>query len=236
MILSFEPSSLAFVLSVSGCLGLLAITPPNPPPPRSHLIEDRMRFTTRPTLTLFGRITLITYFLYHILLVLTFPNPPSLVCPHASRLDHRFFTWTFYSAACTVLAILGASVRLTAYKQLGPNFTFQLARPKKLVTTGLYKYVQHPAYPALIVVLFANLAVLARRRTAVACWVPMSWWISDDRMGFAVEAVIAVLYLLAMVYAMRLRVADEEKMLKEVFGKEWQEYNGRTKRYIPGVI
>jgi protein-S-isoprenylcysteine O-methyltransferase Ste14 len=236
MIPSLEPSSLALLLSVSGYLALLVVTPPNPPPPRDHGVQDRINFVTWPIMTLFGQTTTITLYLYHILLVLTFPNPPSVLCPHSSRLDHRFFTWTSYSAACTVLAILGASVRLTAYRQLGPNFTFQLARPKKLVTGGLYKYVQHPAYPALLVVVFANLAVLVRRRTAVACWLPMSWWIADDQIGIVVEGVIAVVYLLTWLYGVKLRVADEEKMLKEAFGKEWQEYNARTKRYIPGVI
>jgi protein-S-isoprenylcysteine O-methyltransferase Ste14 len=185
---------------------------------------------------LFSKITTLAVSLYHILLVLTFPNPPSALCPHAPRLDYRFFTWTFYSAACIVLAIAGALLRLAAFKQLGQNFTFQLARPKKLIMTGLYKNVQHPSYLAQAVLVFANLAILTRRRAAIACLLPKHWWIADDQMGLVVEGVVAVVLLLGTLYTVGLRVRDEERMLNEAFGKEWQEYNARTKRYIPGVI
>jgi len=33
-----------------------------------------------------------------------------------------------------------------------------------------------------------------------------------------------------------MRVADEEKMLKETFGKKWEEYNARTKRLFLRAI
>jgi len=29
------------------------------------------------------------------------------------------------------------------------------------------------------------------------------------------------------------RVIDEEEMLKKTFGKEWEEWSARTKRFIP---
>ena len=236
MIPSLESSSLGLSFLVSAYLTVLTISPPNAPPQRDHRIQDRISFMTRPAVALFGKTTLLTLSLYHILLVLTFPNPPSALCPHARRLDYRFFTWTFYSATCILLLIVGASLRLTAYRQLGPSFTFQLAKPKKLVTTGLYKYVRHPSYPACVMVVSANLAILLRWRASVACWWPISWWIANDQMALVVEVVVLTVHLLSVFYAIGLRVSDEEKMLKDAFGKEWQDYNARTKRYIPGVI
>jgi protein-S-isoprenylcysteine O-methyltransferase Ste14 len=236
MIPSFEASSFALFLFIDTYLYLLVFSAPNPPPPRDHGVRDRLHFMTRPAILLFGKAALLAVSLYHILLVLTFPNPPSALCRHAPRLDYHFFTWTFYSAACIVLAIAGALVRLSAFKQLGPNFTFQLARPRELVTTGLYKYVQHPSYLGLAMLGFANFAIFMRRRAAVACWLPMSWWIADDQMGLAVEGVVALVFLLMSWYVVGLRVMDEEMMLEKAFGQEWQEYNARTKRYIPGVI
>jgi protein-S-isoprenylcysteine O-methyltransferase Ste14 len=29
---------------------------------------------------------------------------------------------------------------------LGQNFTFRLAKPKTFITSGMYRYVQHPSY------------------------------------------------------------------------------------------
>lgn len=33
-----------------------------------------------------------------------------------------------------------------------------------------------------------------------------------------------------------VRVGDEERMLKEKFGRQWEEWNRDTKRFIPGVV
>jgi protein-S-isoprenylcysteine O-methyltransferase Ste14 len=32
------------------------------------------------------------------------------------------------------------------------------------------------------------------------------------------------------------RVHEEEAMMKETFGKEWEEWHKRTKRFIPGFF
>jgi protein-S-isoprenylcysteine O-methyltransferase Ste14 len=34
---------------------------------------------------------------------------------------------------------------------------------------------------------------------------------------------------------MSRRVREEEEMLKKTFGKEWEEWHGRTARLIPGI-
>jgi protein-S-isoprenylcysteine O-methyltransferase Ste14 len=38
------------------------------------------------------------------------------------------------------------------------------------------------------------------------------------------------------VVALILRVRDEEKMLKEKFGKEWENWHSRTARFIPWIV
>jgi protein-S-isoprenylcysteine O-methyltransferase Ste14 len=32
-----------------------------------------------------------------------------------------------------------------------------------------------------------------------------------------------------------VRVRDEERMLRARFGKEWEDWHARTKRFVPGV-
>jgi protein-S-isoprenylcysteine O-methyltransferase Ste14 len=38
------------------------------------------------------------------------------------------------------------------------------------------------------------------------------------------------------VFMIRARVKDEEGMLKETFGKEWEDWNRSTRRFIPGLF
>jgi hypothetical protein len=56
-------------------------------------------------------------------------------------LNPSLFTWSWRTSICLGGILIAAPVRLLAFKQLGPNFTFQLAVPGKLVTTGLYVFL-----------------------------------------------------------------------------------------------
>lgn len=51
-----------------------------------------------------------------------------------------------------LLAIIGASLRLAAYKGLGHMFTFEMSirRDHKLITHGVYGWVRHPAYTGVL--------------------------------------------------------------------------------------
>ena len=37
-------------------------------------------------------------------------------------------------------------------------------------------------------------------------------------------------------WAIWIRVRDEEAMLEREFGQKWREWHGRTKRFVPGVF
>jgi protein-S-isoprenylcysteine O-methyltransferase Ste14 len=47
--------------------------------------------------------------------------------------------------------------------------------------------------------------------------------------------VIGALWMVG-VMLVRVRVRDEERMLREKFGREWERWNARTARYIPGIL
>ena len=61
------------------------------------------------------------------------------------------------------MVLIGGKIRLTAFKQLGENFTFQLAKPKSLVKHGLYSYVQHPSYVGHVLVIASNWLLIGRQ-------------------------------------------------------------------------
>lgn len=70
--------------------------------------------------------------------------------------------------------------------------------------------------------------MLGRLDAVMACWLPT----------FLVRAkylwmVVGVVRIGSFGY---LRVRDEEKMLRETFGEEWEVYHARTARFIPGLF
>ncbi len=81
-------------------------------------------------------------------------------------------------------------------------------RGVKLITTGMFKYFRHPLYAAFLSVFNFGLAVLLNN------WIYIIWAI-----------------ILHPVW--HLLVMKEEKMLKEVFPNDYEEYCKKTGRFFP---
>jgi protein-S-isoprenylcysteine O-methyltransferase Ste14 len=228
--------SLCLTILLSAYLTHLCTTPPNPNPSNPHS-HDRLGriFGTNPLA--FRRLSMISLCIYHAFLALTFPSTNSYasiqLCPNPSHLNPVLFTWATYTSVCLVLIVcLGAPLRLAAYTRLGRNFTFQLAEPDKLITTGLYKYMQHPSYSGQFIVLGADLALFARWDGGFGCWISGHGMERLEGWGWVIYSFFVVIAVIALT----LRVRDEEKMLKEKFGKEWENWHLRTARFIPWII
>ena len=56
------------------------------------------------------------------------------------------------------------------------------------------------------------------------------------RQGWWLNGVLGVWLIWMMTKLIYIRVGDEEAMLKDAFGEEWEEYHRKTKRFIPGVF
>jgi protein-S-isoprenylcysteine O-methyltransferase Ste14 len=97
-----------------------------------------------------------------------------------------------------------------SHADLGKNWTPVLAIQKKhtLVTNGIYKYIRHPMYAAHLLWAVAQILMLHN-------------WIA----GFSFIVVMVPHYL--------LRVRDEEKMLIEQFGDQYEAYIKTTGRVFP---
>jgi protein-S-isoprenylcysteine O-methyltransferase Ste14 len=230
----------------------LSITSPTPlqKTPNPH-IRDRIGHLALRRYQLRRKIFLISLSIYHILLLTTHfsaslsstslanstPKPAasaiaSALCPHPNHLNPTLFTWNTYTLLCILAIASGAHLRLLSYSTLGRNFTFALSTPSELTTTGLYHYVQHPAYTGQILVLSANLALYFRWDGAAGCWISDSGMERLRGWGWCVWVVLAAIVL----WVMGCRVKDEEKLLKERFGEEWEEWHRTTKRLVPGVF
>ena len=228
VILSDIPTLFLFpAIILVSYLTLRVFTPPNPTPTNSTA-KDRI-FLYSPNFIVARQLFVLLLGAYHGYIVLTYPSPPKF-CPRSKDLNPNLFTWSTTSSICITLILIAAPIRLLAFKQLGPNFTFKLAQPKNLVTTGLYKYVQHPSYITNITVMMANTYLIWRRDGVLACWLSESalrsgWW-----------GAINVFFAGVAILGMRTRIVDEEKMMKETFGKEWEVWHAKTKRFIPGLF
>lgn len=219
---------LALATLLASYLSLQCFTPPNPTP--ESVVPDRITPFTSPSFLLVRRLSVVLVGVHHALLVLNPVSPSYILCPNPASMNLSLFTWTRHSAICLALIIIFASIRLLAFAQLGKNFTFKLAKPRNLVTSGLYAYVQHPSYTANAVVVAANVLLFERPDGLAGCWMSeriakSAWW---SVVGWGLAA--------AAVYAARIRVADEERMLKGAFGKEWEVWHQKTKRFVPAVF
>ena len=121
------------------------------------------------------------------------------------------FTPVRWAGAIVVAA--SVALRLLSVVQLGPAYSVDLrVEPgRRLVTTGLYRFIRHPGYLSLIAA-FAGVAL--------AFWHPV--------------ATALCLALPPAVIAWRIRL--EEAFLERAYGEEYRAWARRTKRLVPFVV
>jgi protein-S-isoprenylcysteine O-methyltransferase Ste14 len=112
-----------------------------------------------------------------------------------------------------VLVIAGWWVRIWSQRELGKFFTGEVAvqSDHRVVTSGLYQWVRHPAYTG---------GWLA----AVGFGLTLSTWLGALVSG----AMLAWAYI--------VRVPREEALMQRELGETYRNYVSRTKRFIPFVF
>lgn len=228
-------TALAVAMMGAGYLCALCSTPPNPSPDRKNRHQtDRISFIAGSGTTILRRIA-VTAITYHALLTaLPFYAPQRMaqVCPRPHNLNPELFSWSVPAIAGIVLICLGAYIRLAAYGRLSRNFTFHLAAPDHLVTSGVYGWMQHPSYTGLVVIGFGVVSLFFRWDAVPACWISETTLARWSGWGLGVLGT----YISGASCVLFMRVKDEEEMLKGKFGKEWEEWHRSTKRFIPGIL
>ncbi|KAE9375226.1 hypothetical protein N431DRAFT_436729 [Stipitochalara longipes BDJ] len=222
--------SLALLVLFGTYTTFLCGRPPNPTPYNSKE-ADTMKFAVTPTSLLIRCSIDVTLGILHAILCLTYPSPPSLLCPSSSDLNPSLFTWTPRSIISIATILLGSAIRLYAFRMLGRNFTFRLAKPKTLITSGMYKYVQHPSYIGKALIVLGNLIFLQPPGGVVGCWLP-AWIVSATPFWEALFIFLAV----GAGWVTWKRVSEEEAMMKDAFGEEWERWHQKTWRFVPGLF
>ncbi|TLZ47353.1 MAG: isoprenylcysteine carboxylmethyltransferase family protein [Bacillati bacterium ANGP1] len=110
-----------------------------------------------------------------------------------------------------LVVLAGASLLLWCVREFyvaGRGTLAPWAPPRKLVTSGPYRFSRNPMYIGVIVVLL-GWAALLRSRTLLV-------------------------YALAVEIAVHLRVlVSEEPWARRTFGADWEDYRARVPRWLP---
>lgn len=186
------------------------------------------------------------------------PYPCSILAP--SRTDVLALqypsTTIILSAA---LLVASGSVRAWCYKALGDQFRFEVSiqTRHKLVTSGPYSFVRHPAYLACYGYYIGSVGLLTSQGTyfrecvlspclqAMICAIfPGTEGCEEAVAGvgkFHVAAMITFVVwlgdLLLIERHLAGRLSWEDDMLHKEFGKEWELYAERVRwRIFPGIL
>ena len=111
------------------------------------------------------------------------------------------------------MLIAGAVLRRYCFNALGKSFTgtVMVSPGQRIVQDGVYRFVRHPSYTAALL-MFTGVGIA------------LGSWIS-----------VAILFLVHC-YLYGIRVAVEERALRETIGEAYLAYSARTKRFIPFII
>jgi protein-S-isoprenylcysteine O-methyltransferase Ste14 len=223
-------AGLIAAFSLAAYISRICFRRPNPPPIEQNNKDTLLRII--PYVVDLREYIFLGLSAAHIILTASFPPKPSIFCPNPENLNPKYFTTSSYVNACLGIIYVAGTLRILAFQALGKNFTFELARPKKLITTGIYAYVQHPSYPPDGIITLANLALFANLDGWAGTFLP------KELVQLWVKTKILYLFSAAVIWCLgiSIRIREEEEMLRETFGKEWEEWHRRTARFIPGVI
>jgi protein-S-isoprenylcysteine O-methyltransferase Ste14 len=111
-----------------------------------------------------------------------------------------------------LLFVAGLWMFHRAHADLGEfwSITLEVREKHRLVTEGIYRRIRHPMYTALFLYSLGQLLVVPN-------------WVAGPSYGVAFGLLFA------------LRVAAEERMMREAFPQEYAAYAARTKRLVPGI-
>ncbi|HEV7129836.1 MAG TPA: isoprenylcysteine carboxylmethyltransferase family protein [Ktedonobacterales bacterium] len=112
-----------------------------------------------------------------------------------------------------VVIVLGAALRWWAIFTLGRYFTFEVAvrSTQSVVRSGPYRFVRHPSYTAILIMLLGVAMALTNWASLVA---------------MLAGGLIGLLY----------RVRVEERALVDALGQPYRDYMRHSKRFIPFIF
>ncbi len=128
------------------------------------------------------------------------------------NLKHPIYAVNTPMRIAGIIILLGALIfRVYAATTLNKSYsyTLEIREGHQLVTSGLYRYIRHPVYTGVILGAFS---------------IPIY---SSSLRGFLVTILVIPLFM--------YRIGNEERMLIEEYGEEYEEYQEHTWKLIPYI-
>lgn len=211
---------------------------PNPTPDQveqekyagARKTRDQVSYTYKWILALYYADLLGSIFAeIYVILTVAFPFLRQYQLPFQSTLLPNFQNMNkirispLFVVAC-LLMYSGGILRVICFRQMGKQFTFELAIKKdhELVTHGLYSFVRHPSYTASGAVLFGS--ILAQLAPG-SIWFEFGlWYVVYWRVLFLFAVYWKVLAFLNSI----VRIRKEDSVLRQEFGSKWDEWAKKT--------
>ncbi len=124
----------------------------------------------------------------------------------------RIYPWNTFFTIGMALIIIGLTIRVHSILTLQQYFTYTVGSVKnqKVIEAGLYRFIRHPGYLGQLILFFG-------------ISISISNWLS----------VLVMMLLVTPGYLYRIKV--EEKFMIEQLGKDYVNYQARTKRIVPMI-
>ncbi|TFK84028.1 hypothetical protein K466DRAFT_497326 [Polyporus arcularius HHB13444] len=216
----------------------MGFTPPVvPPPPREKLIRapDFMRWHPRVQLAIFAMdrtVMCVLAVAEAVILLALWSTPANLLHRVVGAilssanvpLDSVPLRLTPASVAACLLAISGGLLRRWCHRTLGRFFTLEVGIQDghKLVTSGPYGIVRHPAYIGGLLMIAGNFMLLLSRGSFFTESGLRSTWVGK------VIATTVVAHLTWVAVGSLYRTRTEDELMKREFGKSWEEWSQKT--------
>lgn len=127
-----------------------------------------------------------------------------------------------------VMVVIGSYIRVRCFQELGQLFTFDLTMypEHKLVTSGPYSYVRHPAYTGSFFVIAGITFSQLTPGSLVECFLGPVW-----------STFVWATWWVWSVAVIKSRVLAEDQELQKHLSSEWNAYAARVKyRFVTGLI
>ena len=124
----------------------------------------------------------------------------------------RIHAWNTFFVIGMALFVIGLMIRIHSLLTLKQYFTYSVAKVEnhKIIETGLYRFIRHPGY-------LGQLIIFLGISTSISNW----------------ASILAMMVPVTLGYLYRINV--EERFMLAQLGKDFLDYQGRTKRLIPLV-
>ena len=127
-------------------------------------------------------------------------------------IDGRYIVNIMLQVLAVTLAAGSVWLAMSAIKELGKQWSLQarLIEDHKLITGGVYQIVRHPIYTAMLGML-------------VASGIVFSHWL------------VLLIAVVVFIIGTRIRTMSEERLLRDAFGDEFDDFAVRVPALIPFV-